>query len=119
MEKINLREKLSLFTEHWSPKVVGEINDVYIKLVKFQGEFIWHRHEHEDEMFLVVSGRLIIKFRDSEVSLEPGEFVIIPRGVEHLPVALEEVEAMLVEPRGTVNTGDVTDQRTRGGLEWI
>ena len=119
MEKVNIREKLSRFTEHWSPKVVGEVNDVYIKLVKFQGEFIWHRHEHEDEMFMVVAGRLVIRFRDREVILEPGEFLVIPRGVEHQPVAAEEVEAMLIEPRTTLNTGDVTDQRTKSDVEWI
>jgi mannose-6-phosphate isomerase-like protein (cupin superfamily) len=119
MKKVNIREKLALFTEHWSPKVVGEVNDVYIKLVKFQGEFIWHRHETEDEMFLVVVGRMIMKFRDGEVALDPGEFIVVPRGVEHMPSAPEEVEVMLIEPRSTVNTGDVADERTRSDLAWI
>jgi mannose-6-phosphate isomerase-like protein (cupin superfamily) len=109
MEKVNLAEKFSRFNDHWSPKIVGEVQGMHVKLVRLQGEFIWHQHEREDEMFFVVSGRLLIKFRDRDVWLDPGEFLIIPRGVEHLPVAEAEVQVMLIEPAGTLNTGNVTD----------
>jgi len=118
-EKINLTEKFSHFTEHWSPKIVGEVNDSYVKLVKFKGEFVWHHHEAEDEMFLVVKGRLCIRFRDGDVWMEPGEFCIVPRGVEHMPVAEEEVHVMLFEPRSTLNTGNVRSERTRQQLERV
>ena len=117
MEKVNLAKKLSLFDEHWSPKIVGEVNESYVKLVKLQGEFVWHRHEAEDEMFLVLKGSLLMKFRDREVKVEPGEFIVVPRGVEHLPVAEEEVHVMLFEPKSTLNTGNVRNERTLPELE--
>jgi mannose-6-phosphate isomerase-like protein (cupin superfamily) len=112
MEKVNLREKFALFDEHWSPKVVGELNVQHVKLVKFRGEFVWHKHDHEDELFLVMKGRFLMEFRDREVRLEEGEFLIVPRGVEHRPVAEQEVHVLLFEPAGTLNTGDVRDERT-------
>ncbi|MFN7947297.1 MAG: cupin domain-containing protein [Blastocatellia bacterium] len=112
MDKINIAHKLSLFTDYWKPKLVGELNGQHVKLVKFQGPFVWHQHEHEDEMFLVVRGRFRMEFRDREVTLEEGEFIIVPRGVEHRPVADEEVCVMLFEPAGTVNTGIVESELT-------
>jgi mannose-6-phosphate isomerase-like protein (cupin superfamily) len=118
MEKINISQKFNLFQEYWSPKIVGELNDSYVKLAKLKGEFVWHHHENEDELFLVVKGKLLIKFREREVWLEEGEFLIIPRGVEHLPVAEEEVQVMLLEPKSTVNTGNVQNERTVGE-QWI
>jgi mannose-6-phosphate isomerase-like protein (cupin superfamily) len=120
MEKVNLAEKFSRFSDHWSPKIVGEVQGMHVKLVRLQGEFVWHQHEHEDEMFFVVSGHLLIKFRDRDVWLDPGEFLIIPRGVEHLPVAEAEVQVMLIEPAGTLNTGNVTDsEKTVAELDHI
>ena len=112
MEKVNLAQKLALFGEHWSPKVVGELNGQHVKVVKFQGEFVWHKHDHEDELFLVVKGRFRMDFRDRQVTLEDGEFLIVHRGVEHRPVAAEEVHVLLFEPASTLNTGDVRDERT-------
>lgn len=112
IEKSNLAEKFALFNVHWSPKVAGEINNFALKLVKVQGEFVWHHHDHEDELFLVHKGQLTIQFRDSDVVLNAGEFVVIPHGVEHRPVAAEEVELILLEPRETVNTGNVENERT-------
>lgn len=109
MDKVNLAEKFSLFSEHWSPKVAGELNGQQVKLVKFQGPFVWHHHEHEDELFLVVRGSFIMEFRDRQVLLQPGEFIIVPRGVEHRPNAPEEVEVLLFEPAGTLNTGSEQD----------
>jgi mannose-6-phosphate isomerase-like protein (cupin superfamily) len=106
MEKVSLAEKFSLFQEHWSPKIVGELNGQHVKLVKFQGEFVWHKHDHEDEMFLVVNGRFRMDFRERQVWLEAGEFIIVPHGTEHRPVAREEVEVLLFEPISTLNTGD-------------
>jgi mannose-6-phosphate isomerase-like protein (cupin superfamily) len=119
IEKVNLAEKFSLFSDTWSPKIVGQVNDFHVKLVKFAGEFVWHHHDDEDELFLVVKGRLLIKLRERDIWLEAGEFVIIPRGVEHLPVAEEEVQLMLFEPAGTLNTGNVTGERTVSDLEHI
>lgn len=119
VDKVNLREKFALFDDHWSPKIVGELNDSYVKLAKFKGEFVWHQHANEDELFLVVRGSLLIKFRDHEVLVEPGEFVIVPRGVEHLPVAEEEVEVLLLEPKSTLNTGDKIGARTVADLQRI
>jgi mannose-6-phosphate isomerase-like protein (cupin superfamily) len=119
MEKVNLQEKFSRFSDRWSPKIVGELNDCYVKLVKLQGEFIWHHHELEDELFLVVKGRLRMCFRDREVALEPGEFIIVPRGVEHLPLAEEETHILLLEPKTTLNTGNVSNERTVANLEHI
>ncbi len=117
MEKVNLAEKLSLFDEHWSPKIVGELNGQYVKLAKLKGEFVWHHHEAEDEMFMVLKGRLVIKLRDRDVALEEGEFLIIPRGVEHCPVAKEEVHIMLFEPKSTLHTGNVQTERTVENLD--
>jgi mannose-6-phosphate isomerase-like protein (cupin superfamily) len=118
MEKVNLAQKLTLFNEHWNPKIVGELNDSYVKVVKVQGEFVWHHHEEEDELFFVLNGRLLIQFRDRDVWLDEGEFLIVPRGVEHKPVAPEEVHIMLLEPKTVVNTGNVCNEKT-AELEWI
>jgi mannose-6-phosphate isomerase-like protein (cupin superfamily) len=111
--KVNLARAFAAFTDHWSPKIVGDVNDMQIKLVKLQGEFIWHHHEHEDELFLVVKGRLLMRFRDREEWIEPGEFLIVPRGVEHRPVAEEETHLLLIERTGTPNTGDATTAAPR------
>jgi len=119
MEKVNLAQKFSLFNEYWSPKIVGELNDSYVKLVKVKGEFVWHHHDAEDELFLLVKGRLIIKLRDRDVNLEEGEFIIIPRGVEHKPVADEEAQIVLLEPKSTFNTGNVRNERTVARLQRI
>ena len=119
MDKVNLTEKLDSFTEHWKPKIVGELNGQMVKLVKFQGEFVWHKHDAEDELFLTVRGRFRMEFRDRNVWLEPGEFLIVPRGVEHRPVADEEAEVLLFEPASTLNTGDVRNERTVEQLERI
>jgi mannose-6-phosphate isomerase-like protein (cupin superfamily) len=119
VDKVNLREKFALFHDLWSPKIVGELNDSYVKLAKFKGEFVWHHHANEDELFLVVRGSLVIKFRGHDVPLEPGEFVIVPRGVEHLPIAEEEVEVLLLEPKSTLNTGDQSGARTVTDLQRI
>ncbi len=119
IEKVNVAQKFSLFRDRWSPKIVGELNDSHIKLAKLQGEFVWHQHEAEDELFLVVKGRLLIKLREHDISLEEGEFVIIPRGVEHLPIAEEEAEVLFVEPKSTLNTGNVTNERTVPELDRI
>lgn len=112
LEKVNLADKFGLFQDYWSPKIVGALNDSHVKLVKLKGEFTWHHHEDEDELFLVVKGKLLIKLRDRDISLEEGEFVIIPRGVEHLPIAEEEVHVLLIEPKSTLNTGNVQSGRT-------
>jgi mannose-6-phosphate isomerase-like protein (cupin superfamily) len=119
IEKVNLAEKFGLFAEHWSPKIAGEVNDSQVKLVKLKGEFVWHRHEDEDEMFLVVRGRIKILLRDGEVELNEGEFAVVPRGVEHLPVAQEEAHVLLFEPKTVLNTGDVVNERTVAELERI
>lgn len=111
MEKVNLAEKLSQISEHWRPKVVGELNGQEVKLVKFQGEFPWHTHENEDEMFMALRGSFELEFRDRSVAVNQGEFVIVPRGVEHRPVASEEVEVMLFEPANVLNTGNVVDEK--------
>jgi len=118
MNIINLSQKFDLFHEHWRPRIVGELNDSYVKLAKLKGEFVWHRHENEDELFLVVKGKLQIKLRERDLWIGEGEFVIIPRGVEHCPVAEEEVQVLLLEPTSTVNTGDVQNERTVAA-EWI
>ena len=119
IEKVNLSEKFGLFGEHWSPKIAGEVGDSFVKLVKFRGDFVWHKHEEEDEMFLVVKGSITIRLRDGDVRLGEGEFVIIPRGVEHKPVAEEEAHVLLFEPKTVLNTGDVVDERTRPVLERV
>ena len=118
IEVVNLAERLASIAEHWSPKIVGQVNDVHVKLVKLQGEFLWHAHEAEDELFLVLSGRLRMRFRDRELVAGPGEFLIVPRGVEHCPVAEGEVHVLLVEPATTVNTGSAGGGRTREA-EWL
>ncbi len=115
---VNLAEKFDLFTEQWHPKIVGELNDSYVKLARIQGEFIWHQHENEDELFFVVKGTLTIKLRERDLTLREGEFVIIPRGVEHMPVTEAEVWIMLLEPKTTSNTGNVTNERSVEA-EWI
>jgi mannose-6-phosphate isomerase-like protein (cupin superfamily) len=119
MEKINLSQKLSLIKEHWSPKIIGEVNDVFIKLVKFQGEFVWHLHDAEDEMFFVVKGQMVMKLRSGDIVLEEGECIIIPKGVEHMPAADKEVYVMLIEPKSTLNTGNVQSERTVKKLDRI
>jgi mannose-6-phosphate isomerase-like protein (cupin superfamily) len=119
MQKVNLSEKFSLFDEYWSPKIVGELNGQFVKLVKLKGEFVWHHHQAEDELFLVVRGRLVIQLRDKDVNLEEGEFLIVPRGVEHKPVAEEETFVLLFEPKTTLNTGNVQNERTAEELEVI
>lgn len=117
-EVINIAKKFDLFTEHWSPKIAGELNDSYVKLAKVQGEFIWHHHDNEDELFFVVKGMLTIKLRERDLTIREGEFVIIPRGVEHMPVAEEEVWIMMLEPKTTSNTGNITNERTIEA-EWV
>lgn len=119
IQKVNLEQKLSLFQEFYSPKIIGEVNESAIKLVKLQGEFVWHHHEHEDELFLVVKGQLVMELRAGKIVLDPGELVIIPKGVEHKPVAHEETHILLVEPKTTLNTGNVVNERTVEQLEKI
>ena len=119
MEKINIQEKLSLFQEHWSPKIVGELNGQHVKLAKLKGEFVWHHHELEDELFLVVKGTLKMEFRDKTVIIHENEFLIVPRGVEHRPVAEEEVSVLLFEPASTLNTGNTQNEFTKDRLEKI
>jgi mannose-6-phosphate isomerase-like protein (cupin superfamily) len=119
VNKINLAEKLTLVTDHWNPRLIGQVNNTAIKLVKFQGEFVWHSHELEDEMFLVLEGKFEMHFRNKIVRLETGETIIVPRGVEHKPVALNEVSIMLIEPSSTINTGAILEERTRSVLEVI
>ena len=111
-EKVNLSEKFSRFSDRWSPKIVGELNDSYVKLVKVKGEFVWHHHENEDELFMVVKGHLRIRLRDRDVEINPGEFFIVPKGVEHMPVAEYETQILLLEPKSTLNTGNVRNERT-------
>ena len=119
MHRVNLSEKFDAIHEHWSPKIAGEVNDTHVKLVKAQGEFVWHSHAHEDEMFLVVKGSFDMHFRDRVETVSEGEFIIVPRGVEHKPVAEGEVQILLVEPKGTLNTGDAHDPRTVTHVERI
>jgi len=119
IERVSLVEKLDSFQDYWSPKIVGEVNESFVKLVKLKGEFVWHHHEAEDELFLVMKGSLLIRLRDREVRVGEGEFVIIPRGVEHLPVAEEEVHVLLLEPKSTLNTGNVANERTVAELDRI
>jgi mannose-6-phosphate isomerase-like protein (cupin superfamily) len=118
VRKVNLSEKLSLVQEFWSPKAIGAVNDFHVKLVKLQGEFIWHSHEIEDELFLVLKGRLRMQFRDREIAVQEGEFIIVPHGTEHRPVGDEEVHILLLEPASTLNTGTAGGERTRD-VEWI
>lgn len=119
INKVNLSEKFPLFAEYWSPKIVGELNGQHVKLAKFSGEFVWHKHDDEDEMFFVVEGTLIIEFRDKTITLNQNEFVIVPKGVEHKPVAKNEVLVMLFEPATTLNTGDTENELTKHKLDWI
>jgi mannose-6-phosphate isomerase-like protein (cupin superfamily) len=119
METINLKEKFSRFSDYTNPRVIGEINDMQVKAVKLKGEFIWHHHELEDELFLVVNGTLRMKFRDHEAIVHEGEFVIVPKGVEHCPVADEEAHIVLIEPKSTLNTGNIVNERTVAQLERI
>ncbi len=123
ISKVNLEQKLSVFTQQWSPKIVGKVNDLYVKVVKFQGEFVWHHHDNEDELFLVVKGELRMQIRENgqerELLIRPGEFVVIPRGVEHLPSASNETHVVLLEPKSTLNTGNVVNERTVPVLERI
>ena len=123
MDKVNLAQKFSLFSEQYSPKIVGEVNDAYVKLVKLQGDFVWHQHADEDELFLVVQGTLRMKLRENgaerEETILPGEFIIVPRGIEHLPSADEEAHVLLLEPKTTLNTGNVHNERTVPELERI
>jgi mannose-6-phosphate isomerase-like protein (cupin superfamily) len=119
IEKVNVAEKFGRFGEPWKPKIIGELNDSYIKAVKVKGEFVWHDHPNEDELFFVVKGRMLLKLRDGELSVGPGEFAIVPRGVEHCPVADEETHVLLLEPKTTVNTGEVKSERTVAELERI
>lgn len=119
MKKVNLNEKFLQFTDHWNPRVAGELNGQQVKLVKFAGEFLWHHHDNEDELFLVVKGSFDMHFRDGIVNLNEGEFLVVPRGVEHKPVATQEVWVVLFEPAGTVNTGNIADEKTKTDLESI
>lgn len=119
MDKINLPQKFSLFSKHWSPKIVAELNGQHVKLVKFQGPFVWHSHEHEDELFYVVRGSFNMEFRDRTVKLQAGDMIVVPRGVEHRPVADDEVEVMLFEPASTVNTGTAGGDKTVARPDWI
>jgi len=119
MEKVNIAQKFSMIDDLWSPKVIAELNGQYVKLAKLKGEFVWHHHEVEDELFLVTKGRLLIKFRDRDVWLEEGELVVIPAGAEHKPVAEEEAHVLFFEPQTTLNTGNVQDERTLSELERI
>jgi mannose-6-phosphate isomerase-like protein (cupin superfamily) len=119
MTKISIADKLSQFSDHYNPRIVGELNGQQVKLVKFQGPFVWHHHDQEDELFLVVKGRFRMEFRDRHVWLEEGEFLIVPRGVEHRPVAEEEAHVLLFEPASTLNTGNVQNERTVAQLERI
>ena len=119
MEKVIIAEKLKLFSEYWSPKIVGELNGQYVKIAKFQGEFVWHKHDNEDEMFLVIEGILKMELRDKTIVINKNEFIIIPKGTEHRPVAEKEVSVMLFEPSSTLNTGDTENELTKHVLEKI
>ena len=119
MEKVNLLQKFELFSEYWSPKIVGELNGQQVKLVKFKGPFTWHHHDNEDELFLMVKGRFRMELRDGDIWLDEGDFLVVPRGVEHRPVADEEVHVLLFEPASTLNTGNIENERTRRELERI
>ncbi len=119
MDKVNISEKLSQFNDYYNPRIVGELNGQYVKAVKLMGEFVWHHHDNEDELFLVIKGKLKMEFRDKVVEVMPGEFIIVPKGVEHKPVAKDEVHILLFEPASTLNTGNVENERTRKVLAKI
>lgn len=117
MDKVNITEKLAKFSDYWNPRIVGELNAQHVKLAKLKGEFVWHKHDNEDELFYVLTGRLFIEFRDKIIEINPNEFVIVPKGVEHKPVAPEEVCVLLFEPSTTINTGDKHNEYTKNNLE--
>jgi mannose-6-phosphate isomerase-like protein (cupin superfamily) len=119
IEKVNITEKLSLFSDYWNPRIVGELNHQHVKLVKLNGEFIWHKHDDEDEMFLVINGNFRMELRDKTIYMQPGEFIIIPKGIEHKPISEGESHIMLFEPASTLNTGNVTSERTKEVLQKI
>jgi mannose-6-phosphate isomerase-like protein (cupin superfamily) len=119
MEKVNLADKFAAFSDYFNPRIVGELNGQQVKLVKLKGEFTWHHHDHEDELFFVVNGKLDMHFRDKTISIQPGEFIVVPRGIEHKPAALEETSILLFEPATTLNTGNVENEFTRKELERI
>ncbi len=119
MQVINLREKFAKFSDYWSPKIIGQVNDLHIKAVKVKGDFVWHSHDDTDELFLVTQGALVIKLRDRDVTVNAGELFVVPRGVEHKPIAEEECEILLIEPAGTVNTGDAGGELTATSEPWI
>ncbi len=119
MQKVNLSEKFSLFQDYWNPRIAGELNGQQVKLVKFKGEFVWHKHDHEDELFFVVSGSFRMELREKVIDLHEGEFLVVPKGVEHRPVAEEEVSVMLFEPATTLNTGDAKGDLTKETLDKI
>ncbi len=119
IEKVTLAQKFDLFKDYWDPRIAGELNDSYVKLAKLKGEVLWHQHENEDELFLVVKGHLTIRLRDGDIELDSGEFAIIPKGVEHLPVASKEAHVLLLEPKSTLNTGNVQDERTVADLKRV
>lgn len=119
MHKVNIAEKFTRFSDHWNPRIAGELNGQLVKLARLKGEFVWHRHEHEDELFLVIKGRLLMRLRDGDIEINEGEFLIVPRGVEHLPVADEEVQVLLFEPASTLNTGNLRNERTVDDLRAV
>jgi mannose-6-phosphate isomerase-like protein (cupin superfamily) len=119
VEKVNIVQKFAKVNEHWVPYIVGELNDSYVKVDKLKGQFVWHKHDAEDELFLVTKGKLVIKLRNKDISLDEGEFVIIPKGVEHMPVANEEAHVILIEPKSTLNTGNVKNEKTLAQLKKI
>jgi mannose-6-phosphate isomerase-like protein (cupin superfamily) len=119
VEKKNLREKFNQITEYYNPKIAAELNDNYIKLAKLKGEFLWHKHENEDELFMILKGNLLMKLRDKDIDVGEGEFIVIPKGVEHKPIAHEEVHLILIEPKSTLNTGNIENDRTVKDLDWI
>jgi len=119
VEKVNIAQKFTLFNDYWVPYIVGDLNESYVKVDKLKGQFVWHKHDTEDELFLVTKGKLVIKLRDKDISLDPGEFVIIPKGVEHMPVADQEAHVVLIEPKTTLNTGNVRDEKTVSELKRI
>ncbi len=119
MDKVNLSQKFRLFKEYWTPKIAGELNGQYVKLVKIKGEFVWHKHDVEDELFMVVKGSMVIRLRDEDIQLDEGELCIVPRGIEHKPVAPEEAHVLVFEPISTLNTGDAESELTVRNLDWI
>lgn len=119
MNKINIKDKFNLIEKYWDPKIIGEVNDMHVKIAKVKGEFDWHLHEDEDEMFLVIEGQLLLKYHDREELLKKGEMAIVPKGVEHKPVADEETHILMIEQKGTLNTGNVRSEKTVDDLEWI